>query len=46
MPHRSGGAERKCDLRIPKPPLEVEFDYQNGDDTLLNAVRETSSAAC
>ena len=26
--------------------LEIEFDYQHGDDAILNAERATSSAAC
>jgi hypothetical protein len=26
--------------------LEIEFDYQHGDDAVLIAVRATSSAAC
>ena len=26
--------------------LEIEFDYHRGDDTILKAVRDTSSAAC
>jgi hypothetical protein len=26
--------------------LEIEFDYHRGDDAILKAVRDTSSAAC
>jgi hypothetical protein len=26
--------------------LEIEFDYHNGDEAVLKAKRETSSAAC
>ncbi|WP_299133496.1 transposase [uncultured Amaricoccus sp.] len=26
--------------------LEIEFDYHNGDDAILKAIRDTSSAAC
>ena len=26
--------------------LEIEFEFHRGDDVILNAIRDTSSAAC
>jgi hypothetical protein len=31
---------------LPDGSLEIEFDYQNGDEAMLKAERATSSAAC